>query len=348
MLMCVSGMKAQLSVEPIVEMLRSRDGEECIYTNSEGKQLAIETVGEMVLKAAMSMKSATLKPWIVTNGVRKEVRIFDPLPITQKKNTDGIDFAASNLVFLREDKTKLSGEEAKKMLEADNTLLAEMYNGINGVASEYIIKPRPKPVALSVHANGTTKQLDENDPKAKEAMKRMGISGTTSADNAEGANFALASSSVLKTGATMPDFDAVDISGKRWKMGELRDKILVLNFWFVECPPCIDEMPALSALQKEYASNPDVVFLSFANSTKEKITKFLTAKTFTYPHVAQEQAAPMLKDWGVAGYPTNVVVNRGKILSSFTGGMMKQENTDATQHPMYTMINSNIKKCLAK
>ncbi len=119
MLLCMSGIKAQLSVEPIVEMLCTRDGEECIYTNSEGQRLAIETVGEMILKAAMSMKSSTIKPWTVTNGVRQEMRIFDPLPITQKKNTEGIDFTVPNLVFLREDKSKLSAAEAKTMLEAD-------------------------------------------------------------------------------------------------------------------------------------------------------------------------------------------------------------------------------------
>jgi thiol-disulfide isomerase/thioredoxin len=330
-LLFVSPLQAQLSTEPIVEMLRSRNGEQCIYTNAEGNQLAIETVADMVLKAAMSRQSATIKAWTVTNGVRSEMRIFDPVPAAPKKNTEDIDFGASNLVFLRADKSKVSAEEAKKMLEADNSLLAEVYNGKNGVVSEYIIKPRPAPVSFSMNPNGTAKKLDGNDAKAKVA------------------NLSIASSSALQIGAMMPDFDAVDITGKRWKMSELRDKILVLNFWFVECPPCIDEMPALNALQKEYASNPDVVFLSFANSKKDKIAKFLTTKTFTYSHIAEEQAAPMLKDWEVQGYPTNVVVNRGKIISSFTGGVMtKQESTDATQHPMFTMIHDNIKKCLAK
>ncbi|MCU0427103.1 MAG: hypothetical protein MUF71_15915, partial [Candidatus Kapabacteria bacterium] len=163
MLLCMSGIKAQLSVEPIVEMLCTRDGEECIYTNSEGQRLAIETVGEMILKAAMSMKSSTIKPWTVTNGVRQEMRIFDPLPITQKKNTEGIDFTVPNLVFLREDKSKLSAAEAKTMLEADNTLLAEMYNGKNGIVSEYIRTfanltgkgSRPNVINLSYIANKT-------------------------------------------------------------------------------------------------------------------------------------------------------------------------------------------------
>jgi thiol-disulfide isomerase/thioredoxin len=74
-------------------------------------------------------------------------------------------------------------------------------------------------------------------------------------------------------------FSATDISGNNYSLDELKGKVIVINFWFVECKPCVMEMPELNKLVEKH-KNKEVVFLGFANNDKPKIEKFLKTKSF--------------------------------------------------------------------
>src|SRR6186713_1068544 len=43
-------------------------------------------------------------------------------------------------------------------------------------------------------------------------------------------------------GCNFPDFKAKTISGDSISLNKLKGKIVVVNFWFDGCPPCIAEM----------------------------------------------------------------------------------------------------------
>lgn len=45
-----------------------------------------------------------------------------------------------------------------------------------------------------------------------------------------------------------PDFTLEDREGRPWKLSEHRGKLLVINFWSITCPPCVQEMPTLETL----------------------------------------------------------------------------------------------------
>ena len=66
-----------------------------------------------------------------------------------------------------------------------------------------------------------------------------------------------------QVGLDVPDFSAVDMNGKTYSLSSLKGKIVVINFWFVECKPCLIEMPDLNEIVEKYKSE-EVVFLAFA------------------------------------------------------------------------------------
>ena len=69
----------------------------------------------------------------------------------------------------------------------------------------------------------------------------------------------------------------VDLNGKPVAAAELKDKVVVLNFWATWCVPCMQEMPYFQQVYNRYKTNPKVKFMvvnSGANNTIEDAKKW--------------------------------------------------------------------------
>jgi cytochrome c biogenesis protein CcmG, thiol:disulfide interchange protein DsbE len=60
-------------------------------------------------------------------------------------------------------------------------------------------------------------------------------------------------------GKPAPDFTVGD-SERSVALQDLRGKVVVLNFWATWCPPCVDEMPSLVAMQAKLRG--DIIVLA--------------------------------------------------------------------------------------
>jgi len=56
----------------------------------------------------------------------------------------------------------------------------------------------------------------------------------------------------LTNKARAPDVTFTTLQGKTIKMADLKDKIVLVNFWATDCPGCIAEMPALIETYNQY------------------------------------------------------------------------------------------------
>src|SRR6478736_4462176 len=61
-----------------------------------------------------------------------------------------------------------------------------------------------------------------------------------------------------------PDFTLRDREGKTFRLSEHRGRVVVLNFWSITCPPCVEELPTLETLAHvaEGWGDVDVVTIS--------------------------------------------------------------------------------------
>lgn len=83
-----------------------------------------------------------------------------------------------------------------------------------------------------------------------------------------------------------------DIEGNRHKFGDLKDKVVVVDFWSIQCPWSIRAEPKLLALHEEYAKK-DVVFLAIDSNATEhdwdeenpfaRIQAYVDKNEITYP-----------------------------------------------------------------
>lgn len=55
-----------------------------------------------------------------------------------------------------------------------------------------------------------------------------------------------------------PDFTLEDRNGTPWTLSDHRGHVVVLNFWSIDCPPCIRELPSIDTLAEIAAGWGDV------------------------------------------------------------------------------------------
>lgn len=81
-----------------------------------------------------------------------------------------------------------------------------------------------------------------------------------------------------------PAFSLVDETGTSRTLREWRGNVVVLNFWATWCVPCIEEMPALGRVQRDYAAKSvAVVGVAMDPLGWPVVSKFLEQKRFGYP-----------------------------------------------------------------
>ena len=69
------------------------------------------------------------------------------------------------------------------------------------------------------------------------------------------------------------------MSGEKKSFSDYLGSTLVVNFWYMNCGPCLIEMPALNQLVEDYKES-DINFLSFTFDKKEDLEIFFKNTEF--------------------------------------------------------------------
>ncbi len=114
-------------------------------------------------------------------------------------------------------------------------------------------------------------------------------------------------------------FSVTDINGNEYSLEELKGKVIVINFWFVECKPCIMEMPELNEIVEQYKDNKEVVFIGFATNDANRINAFLQKKTFSYALIPNSR--DVARSYGISSYPTHIIIGKDAKITYHTTGL---------------------------
>ncbi len=158
--------------------------------------------------------------------------------------------------------------------------------------------------------SGHIMRLRATTPKEKQAiLKRLGgLSGHAPVG---------LSGAVSKEKA--PNFSVKDLHGVEYDLERLRGKVIVLNFWFIACKPCVQEIPELNELYEEFRGDTNVVFLSFTFDEADQVSKFLEKNTFSYPVAVKQNS--IIELYKIEGFPTNLIIDReGRFYRKYMGG----------------------------
>jgi thiol-disulfide isomerase/thioredoxin len=106
-------------------------------------------------------------------------------------------------------------------------------------------------------------------------------------------------------------FHLTDLDNKIWDSKELKGKVVVINFWFTTCKPCILEIPYLNELVRANQDN-SVVFLALAPENETQVRKFL--KKFQFGYHIMPSAIDYINAIKVENFPTHFVIDKEGVL----------------------------------
>jgi thiol-disulfide isomerase/thioredoxin len=125
----------------------------------------------------------------------------------------------------------------------------------------------------------------------------------------------------FRTGTKFGTFNETDINGNRYKSKDMKGKVIVINFWFINCPPCRMEIPELNEMVASYKDNKDVIFIGIALDERYELQEFL--KTFPFDYNIIENGRNLASSYRVSSFPTHVVVDRDGKVKFHTSGLAK-------------------------
>ncbi|MDP3088492.1 MAG: TlpA disulfide reductase family protein [Methylotenera sp.] len=115
-------------------------------------------------------------------------------------------------------------------------------------------------------------------------------------------------------------------NGVSQNLSQYKGKIIILNFWATWCPPCLEEMPELSALNTEY-KNKNVQVLGVAVDELSLVKEFSQESPVSYPLFAAENEGMELgsglgNDKGILPY-TVIIKTDGTVVDTYFGRINK-------------------------
>ena len=123
-------------------------------------------------------------------------------------------------------------------------------------------------------------------------------------------------------GDMMFDFTVTDTDGNTYTLSQLlqEKEAVVLNFWFLECQPCMAEFPYLQEVYMEHSDRVAVLAVNPVNTDEAAVKQRKADLGLSFPVALVDPA--WAEALGVTAYPTTVIIDRfGKVGLIHTGSV---------------------------
>lgn len=115
---------------------------------------------------------------------------------------------------------------------------------------------------------------------------------------------------LLKIGDPPPRFTLADLEGRSVTVpDDLVGKAVVIHFWADWCPYCLEEMPVLDKLYRQYRSQGLVIYAVNVGQGPDAARAYVSKMKIAYP-VLLDADSRTAKSYGVLGLPRTFFIDR--------------------------------------
>jgi thiol-disulfide isomerase/thioredoxin len=132
---------------------------------------------------------------------------------------------------------------------------------------------------------------------------------------------------LLKSRVPAENFSLPLLDGKTLSLGELKGKVVFLNFWATWCPPCREEMPSMESLYQRLGGK-GLEFLAVDMREKQKpVEAFIKERDLSFPVVLDESGRTS-GIYGIRSIPSTFIIDRDGSIIAVTVGSRKWDGPE--------------------
>lgn len=120
-------------------------------------------------------------------------------------------------------------------------------------------------------------------------------------------------------GKKAPDFALPDLDGQVVGLPDLKDTVIVLDFWASWCGPCREGLPHLQKLQAELGPKGANFFAVNVSEPRDKAAEFMQQNKLDL-RVLLDEKGEVSKAYGVSGIPQTVVIGKDGVIRKILVG----------------------------
>ncbi len=119
------------------------------------------------------------------------------------------------------------------------------------------------------------------------------------------------------------------VEGAVWSLEDYRGKVVLIHFWAVWCPPCVQEVPALKELYIKYKDHPDFILIGASlDERKEVLSKFCEQRQIEWLQLHEEGKGwqnNLAQAFNVHFIPSLWLIDRKGEINAFEIGLDEME-----------------------
>ncbi|MEW6211088.1 MAG: TlpA disulfide reductase family protein [Acidobacteriota bacterium] len=144
------------------------------------------------------------------------------------------------------------------------------------------------------------------------------------ASGQEVVNSSAGKTAVEESSRAAPNFALPDLRGKQVGSADLKDNVIILDFWATWCEPCISEIPIFNTIQQEYASRGvKVIGVAVQSGWPRDVRRFVTKHKMRYTILVGND--DIVSGFEVIAFPTTYIIAPGwKIHKKYSGAYEKK------------------------
>lgn len=146
------------------------------------------------------------------------------------------------------------------------------------------------------------------------------------------------SSTRYSVGDIMYDFSLTAEDDNKYLLSELLEtkKTVFLNFWYIECGPCIAEFPSMHKAYNMFLDDAMMI----AVTTRDSMTAMKNfQEQYNYSFRMAQDSAGLLNFFSITATPTTVIVDRYGVIAEIFSGSTPSTNAWTSKFARYTSNN---------
>ena len=118
-------------------------------------------------------------------------------------------------------------------------------------------------------------------------------------------------------GVAAPGFSVTTLDGKTIKLGDLKGKRVIVDFWATWCPPCVKEIPHFIKLSSDTPAD-ELVIVGISSEDEDTLKSFVKKQGINYAIASADNLPAPYHE--VRGIPTTFFIDRKGIIQEVLVG----------------------------